>query len=365
MALEYQHFRYRRGFRWFLSSKECTNSGNPAKYVFGLDGLRAIAVMLVFLGHYGIIGPGPAFGVQMFFVVSGFIIARMLLAEYQEAGTINVPRFYLRRFLRLSPVLMASIAVIVMGWTLVGRAFEPMAVVSSVFYFSNYWQIYSGSDIYLMPLWSLAIEEHFYLIFPTMLLVCLRFGTHLRPFLVACLIVLSWRIYLWETGTEAWDIYLRTDTRIDALLFGVVLAMIASAEPLNGLGLGWASLAGVAVMVGSFLFRDATFRSTLMYTLQAAGFAGVAAYLLFSKHQLAHLLRKGLEGDAPKFVGKMSYSIYLWHLPTLKILEQAAGKSAIITLAATLATLALSFLSYRFIEKPMLSIRHRFGSHAR
>jgi peptidoglycan/LPS O-acetylase OafA/YrhL len=340
-----------------------TNFDDPSKYVFGLDGLRAIAVSLVFLGHYHPAFPGPAFGVQMFFVVSGFIITRTLLSEYQISATIKINRFYLRRFLRLSPVLLVSTAVILLAWTAVGRSFEPMAAVSSVLYFSNYWQAYANSDIYMMPLWSLAIEEHFYLLFPTLLLLSLpRFRRAVWPFLILSFVVLLWRVTLWQWGASAWLIYLRTDTRIDALLFGVVLAMLPTtkiSDRLRGI-----ATVGLAILVGSFVFRDPEFRSTLLYTLQAIGCSGIMAYLLFSADTLATAGRRVLESAAPKLLGKMSYSIYLWHLPTLKILEQVTGDSLTVTLIAAVLTFGLSWATYSLIEIPMLSIRHRFGSHA-
>src|SRR5258708_10338854 len=89
----------RRSFaRLIISPNVCTNSATSTSHVFGLDGFRGVAVLLVFLGHYGVMRPGPALGVQIFFVISGFIITRTLWAEYEDTGSIDIPRFYMLRF---------------------------------------------------------------------------------------------------------------------------------------------------------------------------------------------------------------------------------------------------------------------------
>ncbi len=110
----------------------------------------------------------------------------------------------------------------------------------------------------MMPVWSLAIEEHFYLLFPTLLLLSLRkFGKSVLPFIILSVAVLLWRVTLWQWGTSAWLIYLRTDTRIDALLFGVVLALLPTSafkDRLRGI-----AVLGAAILIGSFAFRIRSF----------------------------------------------------------------------------------------------------------
>jgi peptidoglycan/LPS O-acetylase OafA/YrhL len=302
----------------FHNPKVGHNQGGTASYsyVYGLDGFRAIAVALVFFGHYRLIGAGAMFGVQLFFVISGLIITKVLLGEWTEEGKISVKRFYARRFLRLSPALYVSIPIIVAAWTLAGRSLDWPAISAAALYYSNYYlSFHPTSDLYYMPLWSLAVEEHYYLIFPAALVLVLKFFRVGRawPFVIAFAAVLVWRSILYMITKDFNAIYLRTDTRIDALLAGVVVALVISTA--SGFKryrpLAWAlSALGLVLLGVSAVIRNEAFRSTVMYTLQSVGIGAVLCQVLYGGGRLMVLARQFLEGRILKTLGKWSYSIY-------------------------------------------------------
>lgn len=141
---------------------------NQSPYLPALDGIRAICILLVFVGHQGFdkVIPG-GIGVTIFFFLSGFLITNILFAEYRKAGRISLRNFYMRRLLRLYPALLFMLGVFTLYLTCTGQAFAGSELVAALFYFENYHRLYinPAADQFWI-LWSLAIEEHFYLVFP-------------------------------------------------------------------------------------------------------------------------------------------------------------------------------------------------------
>jgi peptidoglycan/LPS O-acetylase OafA/YrhL len=265
-----------------------------------LDGLRAVAILLVLVAHAGLgdLVPG-GFGVTVFFFLSGYLICTLLRREWEKNRHINLGNFYLRRLFRIFPP-MYLVLILGTAYALAGGFQEQItwaATMAQAFHFTNYYVIYSG--VGLVPglgiFWSLAIEEHFYLIFPLSLPFLLRNYTASRQAIIlsiVCLLILLWRIVL-VYGYHVNDVrtYYGTDTRLDAILWGCVLALFhnpkldapkqLSTKAIYGMFLG-----AVAILIASLLFRDPMFRETYRYTMQSVAlfpifYIAVAEYRRF------------------------------------------------------------------------------------
>jgi len=210
--------------------------------------MRAVAVILVFLSHihFTKLIPG-GFGVTIFFFLSGYLITTLLAREFDKNGRIAFKAFYIRRLLRLSPPLLITLAItfaLYFAGYLSG-VFDPWVVLSQIFYFYNYFALYAGPSPYvpnfedgtLMPhtvaglglLWSLAVEEHFYMIWPLMFAAFARHRLRFPHILGLIVAILIWRaIRVFVFGDVEWTIHTSTDTRFDMLLFGCLLAPSSS-----------------------------------------------------------------------------------------------------------------------------------------
>ena len=370
-------------------------------YVPGLDGLRALSVMIVAVSHAGLgrIVPG-GFGVTVFFAISGFLITRQLLAEQAAKGQVVLGAFYLRRLLRLYPALLVALA---LGgglcWAL-GAEITGGQVLAGVLYYTNYNALFvpyndapAGMYHPFAVLWSLAVEEHYYLVFPG--LVFLLGRTRLRFALALCLAIAAvtvWRAHVAAVcslatppcigdGADA-RILDGTDTRLDSILYGAVLATLLGSEwqpkLLNLLRTRACFAAGVAMLAASLAIRDPMFRDTVRFTLQGVGLFLAVGSVLFSPG--CGWARFLLSLRPVLLLGRWSYSLYLGHsfvlmafaalLPAsvwrpaiedgrLSLLWDGLGLPAVLVVSVGLAA-----LSYTYVEMPMVAVRRRFGSHA-
>src|SRR5450830_2138130 len=196
-------------------------------YLRGLDGLRALAVLLVLVAHLGLNEAIPGgFGVTVFFFISGLLITRLLLAEHAQQGRIAVGRFYARRLIRLYPALLVAVLVATLVLTLSGAVVGWDKLAAALFYYANYYGIYvtfglnrDGFDPFSI-LWSLAVEEQYYLVFPFICVALLAGTANLRRFswvlAGSVALVLVWRVIVHRHGGSSDYIYMATDTRIDS-----------------------------------------------------------------------------------------------------------------------------------------------------
>src|ERR1700761_4413230 len=224
-----------------LSGREkivMTSSQWP-KTIPSLNGLRAGSGLLVVSAHAGLseLIPG-GLGLPIFFFWSGYLITTLMLAEHDRTGAISIRNFYTRRILRLSPPLLITLA-IAYGLTyfgsLQGRITLP-ALMAQLLYFANYYIIFFDPNAQSMPggtgiLWSLAVEEHFYIFFPILLTVFMRGARRTMTIgvvlIAACLVVLIWRIHLVQSpGFFSDRTYLASDTRIDSIIYGCLMALL-------------------------------------------------------------------------------------------------------------------------------------------
>ena len=346
-----------------------------------LDGLRGVAILAVVIHHTR--QPfiqGGYLGVDLFFVLSGFLITTILLEEWERCGAVSFRRFYLRRALRLLPalvVLLAAFVVLSVALSLAGveqKIPTPvgLTVLAVVFYQANWvW----GFDLFdLGPLehtWSLSVEEQFYLLWPVILVVLLRRVRQRHRVLalvgLGVLTSAAWRVQVWRSA-ESWERpYAGLDTRADALLMGSGLALIATAGLLptsrsakRTLGVA----AAVATSILGWFAVTAPITAASMYlggfTLVAVAAAVVIAHLLVGPPQS---IERVLTSPGLVWVGRLSYSLYLWHIPIAAGIYLGVDRGAVPELAAIPAKIGLSLLaatlSFFLVERPFLRLKPR------
>ncbi|HSQ66386.1 MAG TPA: acyltransferase [Polyangiaceae bacterium] len=340
-----------------------------------LDGIRALAFALVFVGHAGLgeLVPG-GFGVTVFFFLSGYLITSLLRIEHDATGTFDLRQFYLRRALRIWPpfyiVLALAVAAEVAG--LIHGGLHANAVGAQVVHLANYWIVWhgydgqpSGTGVY----WSLAVEEHFYLLFPWLYLGLRRMvrsaGRQALVLWSLCGLVLAWRCVL-VYGLHASEdrTYMATDTRFDSILFGCALAvhgnpMLDAPSRIPGAVWKWILVPGsAAVLAFCFLFRDAGFRETFRYTVQ-----GVALRPLFVVAMRFSTWgpMKLLNTRALAFGGVLSYVLYLVHYVVLDALAPVVGTGLGRAVLALAVSVSIAWTMHRFVEIPAARLRNRLA----
>ncbi len=344
-------------------------------YIPGLNGIRAISVLIVLFSHMGLahIIPG-GFGVTVFFFISGFLITRLLIAEHETKGRIRLKLFYMRRFIRLYPALLFMIFGTIFLYFMFGWGGpKPLETLSAVFYGTNIYQvgIREGGGEPFMPwkhLWSLAVEEHFYLLFPAFLVM---FGGKWERILKATIFVLAaalfWRVYIFNqmnVNLEEYT-YMMTHTRIDSLVWGCMLSIMlhvhGSTKKVSWL-IGYIPVAiSLLAIFTSFLIRDEAYRYTIRFSLQ-----GLALFILFLNLFFWGKMRwiiSILDWKPLAWFGTVSYALYLWHIPVIDMCNRYFGMSSLTYVIAFGISIYAAAVSYYIVEKRFLSLRKAFGSH--
>ena len=310
-----------------------------------LDGLRAIAILCVVASHVVSQKIPGGFGVTLFFFISGFIITRGLLKD--DA----LRPFYIRRAFRLMPALVVLVAVSCLTQPIVYSD-----VAASLLYFANYHRFEMSLD----QTWSLAVEEHFYFLFPVAVLLLPRRRLHM-VLLVIIATAPFWRLLLIGLGEEA-RIHRATDTRIDSIAYGCLLSVMFARESckpvLDALSSRWALVCGALVLVACFVVRNETFRESFRYSLQGLAFMPLFC-ALFWRDTAPRWLRAGLESGPMVFIGAISYSLYLYNQFGL-FLTPSLNPYVGFVLVALPCTLA----SYYLVETPMRRLGTRHVAHA-
>jgi peptidoglycan/LPS O-acetylase OafA/YrhL len=339
-------------------------SGSRLGYRPALDGIRGVAVLLVMLGHLfpSLIAAG-AVGVLIFFTLSGFLITTLLIEERETSGRVDLTAFYKRRALRLLPALFTMLAVLLVLQAIVGsQAGYGRPALFAIFYVAN-WAIIRNVDFHhINHTWSLSIEEHFYLLWPiTLVLVGRAWGV--RKLLWVALLVAgaswAWRLWLWSSDASLPRVMYGTDTRLDALLIGCALAIV-----------GWQWIRRVPIVVtllafgaiGSLmLIRTNAFHFAVGYTA-----VSVATVVFIAVALTGQRIASVLSGRSIVATGRISYGLYLWHLPVFGAVFKfgAPLPRALQMVAAVGLTFATAVLSYRFVEKPFLRLKRRKSESA-
>ena len=355
--------------------------GKKRRYITGLDGIRAIAVIMVLAYHLKLALFKSGFlGVTVFFVLSGYLITGILISEVEEEGTIDLKNFWLRRIRRLVPAVMSMAVVIIFVSAVVNRIIFTKGCkdfLASVLGFNNWWQIFNKVSYFeaagvpspFTHCWSLAIETQFYLIYPLILLGIYKLvksrgeGRAKRGLLFAgvtlllALISVILMIVLFDPQQDASRVYYGTDTRAFSLLFGALLAILWEYRMVPrrlsasvNMVLGSVSFAVLLVMTiaingsSNFWYRGGQFVGTILTVLVIYTVSGRKTWL-----------SRFLSNPVLKWIGDRSYSIYLWHYPIILLISKGIKASWWITLIEIVLSVVLAELSYRFIETP---IRH-------
>jgi peptidoglycan/LPS O-acetylase OafA/YrhL len=360
-----------------VNAAAARSGGRETLYIPSLDGIRAAAVMLVFAAHAGLNERVPGnFGVTVFFFLSGYLITTLLRIEHERTGSISLRLFYLRRTLRIFPpfylvLLLATLLTAAGVWP--HPALRPDALLAQALYLTNYDVIQHGWWDGRAPgtwiFWSLSVEEHFYLAFPLLYLVLLRFlPSRRRQALVLaglCALVLVWRVVLVQVlGAPKERTYIATDTRIDSILFGCILAVFGN--PLLDRGRiserAWKELLFPLALLGlltSFAVRDHGFQETVRYSLQ-----GLCLFPLFviAVRYPGWFAFRLLNVGWVRFLGVLSYSIYLVHPAVLWAVTSWTGPPGVVQAAIALAlTLGIALAIYQVVEKPAARLRRRLS----
>lgn len=344
-------------------------------YIPSLDGIRAISFFLVFFSHAGLGGIVPGgFGVSIFFLLSGFLITTLLRAEFARYRRITLGSFYLRRVLRILPPLYVTLAFAIVLWR-VGKGHPVIpfgGTLAQALQVSNYYEIFAAPAITIPGtgvLWSLAVEEHFYLIFPLLYVwMCGRFSVYRQTLilLALCAAALAWRCILhFYFHASVIHTYYGTDARFDSILLGCVFAVVANPvfhDPLHAWFLRWMKWflpLCVVVLLGTFLYRNESFRETLRYTLQGLALVPLFIAAIHYQKSLPVII---LNLPFVRFLGVLSYSLYLCHSIIMENIATVWTGDRVLAHAVSLAC-ALSFatLVHYGIERPATSIRKRLS----
>jgi peptidoglycan/LPS O-acetylase OafA/YrhL len=332
-----------------------------------LDGLRAIAITAVVLYHTGSLVPAGYLGVDLFFVLSGFLITSLLLGEWAGRGTVDLQSFYRRRALRLLPALFFLLAIFLAVSAIFfvdARSLwkDVFGVAAGIGYFSNI-AMMGEPTTRAMPealrhLWSLATEEQFYLLWPPVLFFFLRGRVRLALDVVAAGVALTTlrQLQLYVDGASWQRMEFGVDTRSVSILVGCVFALALALPRRPWLPRSrWLELVAVACVLG-FLFVDlgrALFAGPLLVFAVCCGVLIVRA--LDDRSRLASVLSLG----GLVFLGRISYSLYLWHLPVFIAFGINRQQLELTAVPAVGVALALAVASYYLIELPFLRRKGR------
>ena len=358
-------------------------SNNKSKYLPSIDSLRALAVLAVIIYHVDVnYLPGGFLGVDLFFVLSGYLISSLIIKEYRKTGSLNLYNFYIRRARRLLPAVYFMITIGLVVMVLFNEVLLRKSHLDAIFgyiYSSNWWYIFHKLDYFdsfgaqspFKHLWSLAIEEQFYMIFPLLFLLINRKkkskdGTYklnknfLYVVLGLILVSLIAHILLFDINNIS-RIYFGTDTRAFSLLVGVVGAILypmeklhAKVTPQQNIMYSVVSLVSIATLITVMIYTSEY--NTWLYR---GGFLLVAILgliVIISSGKQHTLMSRLLSFKPVVFIGKISYSLYLWHFPVLVLttpVSEIGNPNIIFVILRVILTFALATASYVFVETPI------------
>jgi peptidoglycan/LPS O-acetylase OafA/YrhL len=345
-------------------------------YVPQLDGMRGIAILAVIGFHAGFsFLSGGFFGVDIFFVLSGFLITSLLLKEYDKYEYINLKHFYLRRALRLLPALILLLfiftlaSIIFLNWQDARSNLLDAGIV--LFYVANWaraFQIHGAG--WLGHAWSLSIEEQFYILWPTLLIFLLKRVQSKRKifYIIVLLAVLSWllRLYLISSGALTERIYNGLDTRADSLLTGCALGVFLSSDILTAKLkdklsklLQYFYPMAILILIGVIISAnlDGLYVYKWLLGLVEISTAFLILAIFISEKSV---LKRFLSIKPLVWIGSISYGLYLWHYPIFSLLWHLHQDSLILSVGIP-ASFIIATCSYYFWERPFLKLKKKLS----
>jgi peptidoglycan/LPS O-acetylase OafA/YrhL len=333
-----------------------------------LDGIRAVAIALVFLTHLNeSLFPGGMLGVTVFFALSGYLITTLLLVEYQRRNRISLRAFYARRFLRLMPALAAMVVVTAAAGLAMGSRQTVRDAWPAITYLTDIVVplTHHTGGIYNAT-WSLAVEEQFYLVWPAVLIVCLRRRWNLYlvalVFTAACVAV-TVATTVHPTVQTLSDVYRLPTTHLPVMFVGIIFALSHRA----GLPVTLRRyLASPIVPIGviAVLAMSLVAVSNKQLWLFWGGWVGFG---IVSTSLIGHVTvtpagwaARALSTRLPVWLGRRSYAFYLWHGPVILLLKPHLHSTPILGCAALAASLIIAQGSWTVVEQPFLRIKRRF-----
>lgn len=338
--------------------------------IAGLDGLRALSVIAVFLAHTGLTGVvgGGYVGVDVFFVLSGYLITRLLTAEHARTGRIDLGAFYWRRARRLYPALLLMLGGVAVYCLIFPVPYRiSLEVLPAFFYVMNWVRALGIYDAHLTGhAWTLAVEEQFYLVWPLILLGLLKFWP--RRILIGmaflAVAVICWRSYLISLDVSMVRIYCGFDTHSDGLLIGAMLA-VAPRRWMGWAGQLWPAAAAYLSFV---LFSE----SGIEFSLRALGYplTPLAAAFIISRIVTAQrsILTRILDIAPLAGLGRMSYGFYLWHYFVLQSMLYGGHNrmgaffggfshpNVAMVVITFVVSMALTLFSWFIVERPAMRL---------
>ena len=343
------------------------------KYIKEIDGLRALAVIMVLAYHLKMpFAKSGLLGVTVFFVISGYLITGILINEIEESGGVDLKNFWLRRIRRLLPAVLSMTVVMIFVSAVVNRVVFTKGcndLLSAVFGYNNWWQIFrkvsyfenAGAPSPFTHCWSLAIETQFYLIYPILLILLSKARNRGKVFaaVTAVLAMISVVLMgvLYSPDGDPSRVYYGTDTRAFSLLIGALAAIQKEYHIIKVKLRGklWAVIGSISVLILIGMMMLISSYSSFLYYGGQAIVSVLAAFVVYAVTVSRSLLNIILGSSILKWIGDRSYSIYLWHYPIIVLMS--GGKRAIWWIVILEVVLSVGFaeLSYRFIETP---VRH-------
>ena len=336
---------------------------NDFKYRPDIDGLRAVAVIVVLLFHAGLGLRGGFVGVDVFFVVSGFLITRLILKE-QADDTFRVSQFWVRRVRRIVPAAMfVTLTTLLVGYvvlfpidyvSLAKTAIAQQFMLSNVYFYRNTGYFSGLAELQpLLHTWSLAVEEQFYLVYPLILVFLGRFSKKIIVAGLSAIAIVSFLYNLREVRVDQTAAFFLLPSRAWELLLGGLLCFVpVPAKPDRRLveTVGWMGILGI--LFAAWFYNPWTPFPYLAALLPCLG----AAMVIWANSVQTTSLGRLLSSKPLVYVGLISYSLYLWHWPLLsfaRYMNAGALPALSVRLAALAASFVLAAVSLRFIESPI------------
>lgn len=353
-----------------MNNKTSTENGS----ITCLDGFRGLAILLVICYHFEIIHSWGWMGVDLFFVLSGFLITKSLTAY--PINSINLKRFFQNRFLRIVPACYVSLIIFFFLVPSLGIGIDSEAyriLLQNQFYFwtfqTDIWYALDGFPlmVFLLPLWSLGVEAKFYLIWPLVIWMQSRLSSWKRYIFLGTIVLLSifFRSYAQDWIPTFEDVYRYVFflCRMDAFTIGAILYFLYRDEWLGMNSRYWGILATVIYLYFLILFLTGNWNghyssnwvSFIGFTLIAAGWAALIAFALQTTSIISHILKSQCLG----WLGKYSYGMYVFHYPLWLFIYKMSLPMYLILILAIIGTLLMGYFSYKFIERPFLKLKNR------